>query len=145
MWQKLSDKIKSILQANTLIQEVYDYEHERFNGDPAVTLTPSSNESDYSTTTENERVYAFKILIFVDRTARGDTDSERIMRALVDSVLDDLDKNYTLSGIVANTGYTMLYTEAMPSMWGYVERENIYRVAEITVRCHLDVDVTQIS
>ncbi|HBX15906.1 MAG: hypothetical protein UV20_C0009G0019 [Candidatus Magasanikbacteria bacterium GW2011_GWA2_42_32] len=145
MWENLSDKLISILEANTLIQESYDYEVGKFEGDPAVTLTPSSNESDYSTTIHNERVYAFNCMVFVDRTKRGDSEAERVCRALVDSILDDFDKNYTLSGLLLSAGYTMLYVEAVPARWGYVERENVYRVAEITIKVHLDVDVTTIT
>lgn len=145
MWQNLSDKIKAILTANTLIQEVFAYEVGTFMGDPVVTLTPSNNESDYSTTTENERVYAFTAMVFVDRTTRGDEAAERILRQLCDSIVDDFDKNYTLTGVTLATGYTMLYVEAVPSRWGYVERENVYRVAEITIKCHMNVDVTLIS
>ena len=144
MWAELKAKLKSILEANDLIQEVFDWEVGEFTGDPACTLTPSANESDYETTTENRRVYAFMIRLFVDRGSRKDQDAEQVMIGLVDSVIDDFDKDYTLSGITQPTGYTMLFVEALPASWGYVGRENAYRVAEITVRCHIDVDVNLI-
>lgn len=145
MWQQLSNKIKSTLESNTLIQEVYDWEVNSFEGDPVVTVVPSSNESDYTSTTENRRVYAMNLTLFVDRTTRSDQDCERITRQICDSILDDFDKDYILSGIEVPTGYTMLFLEAVPSAWGYFERENIYRVATITLRAHFDVDVNLIS
>lgn len=145
MWEKLKEKLKSILTANTLIQEVFDWEVEKFTGDPVATLTPSANEAHYSTTTDNRRIYAFIIRLFVERTSRKDQDAERIMTTLVDSVIDDIDKNYTLTGIVPPTGYTMLFVEATPASWGYVGREEVYRAAEIVVKCHVDADVSLIS
>ena len=145
MWKELNETIRAILQANTLIQEVFDWEVDKFNGGPAVTLTPSASESDYHTTTENSRIYAFLVRVFVDRTTRKDQDTERIMREMVDSITDDFDKNYTLTGITNPPGYIMLMVEALPGSWGYVEREGVYRVAEIIIRCKVDVDVTQIS
>lgn len=145
MWTILKAKLKAMLVANTLIQEVFDYEVAKFNGDPVATLTPSANEAHYSSTTENRRVYAFIIRLFVDRTSRGDETCERITTTLVDTVIDDIDKDYTLTGIVPPTGYTMLFVEATPANWGYAGREEVYRVAEIVVKCHVDVDVNLIS
>lgn len=145
MWVELNSKLKSILEANDKIQEVYDYEEGQFEGGPAVTLSPSGNESDYSTTTTNERVYAFIVRVFVDRTERNAINCERVMRELVDTIIDDFDKNYTLTGIDNPTGKTLMYVEALPSLWGYVDGQISYRVAEIAIRCHVDVDVTLIS
>lgn len=152
MWQNLKNKIKAILQANTLIQEVYDYEVAEFGGDPAVTITPSANESDYRTTSENRRVYAFSIQLWVKRGApRNDKSAEDALTELIDSVLDDFDKYYTLgsgspgSALVLPTGYTMIRTHAAPSSWFYSNREALYRGAEIILKCEVDVDVQLIS
>lgn len=138
--------------ANTLIQEVYDYEVAEFAGDPVATIVPSTNESDYRTTSENRRIYAFKIELWVKRGgARDDKETEDVLTELVDSVLDDFDKYYTLgsgspgSALVLPTGYIMIRTQAMPSTWFYSNRETLYRGAEIMIKCEVDVDVTQIS
>ena len=67
------------------------------------------------------------------------------MRDLVDTVLDDFDKDYTLTGIVSETGKTVMKVEAMPSAWGYVESDGIYRCAEIIIKIHVYIDVNLIS
>jgi hypothetical protein len=70
---------------------------------------------------------------------------------LVDSVLDDFDRYYTLgsgspgSALITPTGYTMIRLQALPSAWFYSARETFYRAAEITIKCEMDVDVTAIS
>jgi len=150
MWTVLLEKLVSILRANDLIQETFDYEVEQFSGDPSCVIVPSENESDYNTTEENVRIYSFSIRLYVNRTIKpaGEdpkSDSDRILRNLVDSVLDDFDKDYTLTGITNPTGYTFINSFALPSLWGYAGREGEYRVAEINIRCRVSVDVNNIS
>ena len=147
MWDKLTTKLKDILQANILISNTYTFEASELSGTPIATLTPSFNENDYTTTTENTRVYAFMLRLYVSRPSGEDEEyqSEMAMKELVDSVLDDLDKNHRLSGLETKTGYTFLFLEATPSIWGYAGRENEYRVAEIIIRSHFAVDINQIS
>jgi hypothetical protein len=142
MFENLLQKLNTILTANTLIQKVYLYETAESIGTPFATITPSANESDYHSTTENRRVYAFNIRLFVERAGQSQAGpADSAMRELVDSVLDDLDANYTLSGTTAKTGYTVLFSRATPSAWAYAGREMEYRVAEIRVQAVVLVDV----
>ena len=128
------------------MQKVYKYEKQKPDGIPFATLTPSSNESEYSTTTENERIYAFTIRLYNERSKPiKPEDAETAMRELVDSVLDDLDKNWDLSGLESETGYTFLLMEAAPSLWGYIEEPAQYRVAEIVIRCRFSIDINLIT
>lgn len=152
MWQNLKTKLVAFLSANTLIQQVYDYEAVEFSGDPAVTIMPVTNEAGYRTTIHNKRIYAFKLEIWVKRgDVRTDKEAEDVLTGVVDSVLDDFDKYYTLgtgspgAALVLPTGYSMIMVEALNGPWGYANRETLYRVAEITIRCVIDVDVTLIS
>jgi len=158
MFSTLLQKLKDILDANDLIQEVFNYDVEQFQGIPAVTITPSSNESDYNTTEENVRIYAYNVRVFVTRTTLTKKKADEALRGLVDSIIDDFDKYYTLSaigtdgsaipgGAISNpTGYTFINLFATPSLWGYIgEREDEYRVAEIEIRCRVSVDLSSIS
>jgi hypothetical protein len=149
MFNKISTAIVNLLKSNSLIQSVYNYEASNLEGFPAMTITPSANESEYSTTTENRRVYAFMVRLYVVRGSGADAENtcENTMRDLVDTVLDKLDKNFyfTDGAIQTQTGYTFLFMSSSPSQWGYAGRENEMRVAEIRVRVHFDVDTTLIS
>lgn len=153
MWENLRKKIVAMLTANQLIQQVYDYEVDNFAADPCATVVASANESDYRTTTANRRVYAFSVQLWVKRTGdnRGEQKAETVLTDMVDSVLDDFDRYFTLGTgspgdpLVLPTGYTMVKVEAMPSAWIYSQRETLYRGAEIIIRCHLDIDVTLIN
>jgi hypothetical protein len=152
MWQNLKNKIKAIVAANTLVTEVYDYEEETFGGDPVVTITPSSSESDYRSTKENRRIYAFNLTVWVKRSApRTAQTAENVLTEVVDSICDDFDKYFTLgvgspgAALSLPTGYTMIMVQATPSAWMYSERETWYRGAEIKIKCEVDVDVFSIS
>lgn len=146
MIQQLSKILKSILDDNSLLENSYTYEVQSPDSTPYATLTLSANENDYDTTTENVRVYAFMLRLYQERNVQVDQDSaENAMRGLVDSVLDDLDKNHRLDGLEGKAGYTFLFMEAAPSTWGYVDEPAQYRVAEIVVRCHVSIDTTVIT
>lgn len=148
MFGTLLEKIVSLVTATDNFQEVYNYEIQKFNGDPVAVVVPSGNEGDYSTTNLNERIYSFSIKVFVSRTARGtssETEADRILRGLVDSLIDTFDKNYYFQDLTVPTGYCMINVFAVPSQWGYAGAEDEYRVAEIIIRCRVNVDVTLIS
>lgn len=147
MFDQVSTALLNILKANTLLSNAYNFEAAEFDADPCATLTPSANDNDYATTTENRRVYAFNLRLFKTRLTGEDAESrtEAAMRELVDSVLDDIDKNHRLNTLETKTGYTFLLVSAAPSQWGYAGRENMYRVAEIIVQVHFAVDVNLIT
>lgn len=152
MWETLKNKIKAILEANNLLKEVYTYEAQSFNGDPVATITPSANDSDYRTTSENRRVYAFSLQIWVKRgEPRDEKEAEETLTDLVDSVLDDFDKYFTLGQgspgtLTLPTGYLIIKVRATPSSWFYATREPgiLYRAAEVRLQVEVDVDVFNI-
>lgn len=139
----------SILSNLSKIQSMYNYEASELDGTPALTLTPSANESEYSTTSENTRIYAFVIRLYVARGSgkSAEDECENTMREMVDDVLDRLDRNYYLrdTTVPTGTGYAFLGMSASPSQWGYAGRENQHRVAEIKVQLRFNIDTTLIS
>lgn len=154
MWVQLTNKLKSMLGTLTLLQTgaVYDYEVEEFGKLPAITIIPSPDTADYRSTSDNERIYAFSVQVWVDRSApRTPVDAENALRDLVDAIQKMFDKHFTLgasspgSALVVPTGYTMIMVEAAPSAWFYSQREKFYRGAEIKVKVRVDVNVTLIS
>lgn len=153
MWQILKNKISAILRANTLLQEVYDYEVQGFGGDPVATLTPSANESDYRSTSENRRLYSFSLQLWVKRgDPKNEKKAEDTLTDLVDSVVDDFDKYFTLGQgspgtLTLPTGYLIVKVQATPSAWFYANREPgvLYRAAEVILNVEVDVDVFNIN
>lgn len=147
MFSVLLNKITSLLEATDKFADVFGYEAQQFDTDPIAIVSPSGNESDYSTTRENERIYAYSVKLFVSRTARGgdsEKEADRVLRDIVDSTINAFDADYTFSGLTVPSGYCMINVFAVPSQWGYAGEEDEYRVAEIIVRCRVSVDVNVI-
>lgn len=146
MFEEILYKLKSILQSNVLIEDTYDYEEIQTDSDPFAVIVPSGNDSDYLTTQENIRIYAFKVMIFVSRKIRSKKDADKVMRNLVDSVINDFDKDYTLetAGVPTKAGNTFLQVFAAPSAWGYALPEDDYRVATINLTALVSVDLNNI-
>lgn len=149
MWESILQKLKTLITATNNFTQVETYEIEQFSGSPVAIIVPSANENDYHSTNENVRVYAFTIVLYVNRsvTSAGkkvEVEADRIMRNLIDSVIDTLDKNYLLSGVVNPPGYTFINMFALPSSWGYSGRDDEYRAATINVKCRVIVDIDAI-
>jgi len=145
----LNNKIVAVLEEVSNIQNVYAYPTLKFDGYPSATVTPSENASDFETTSENVRNYAFIVRLFQDMPT-GNVGSEtketyafRVLRQTVDAVIDAFDKDPTLSGISLPTGYTMLYLSAAPSSWAaIVDTEPNLLLAEIVVTAKISFDIT---
>ncbi len=134
-----------MLETDGELQEVYNYEVESFKGSPSATITPSDNVEDFITNETNVRIYAYNVRLYVNRSSFTKVEADRIMRNVVDSVLDTFDKNYTLPNVDEPTGYTFINLFAVPSVWGYSGAEDEYRAAEISVRCRVSVTLNDIS
>ena len=146
-WANINSEIVSILNGISAIQEVHNYEKSTFRGYPAVTVVPSENESDFEATQERQRVLAFRLRFYVEvisdrheSTGEGLKEADRIMRSLLDTVIDEFDKpaNARFSGNADTTAKKVLYTEPIPSSWEY-DGERKMRMAEITLRVHIYV------
>ena len=111
-------------------------------GFPAAVVVPSDQESDYETTTENQRVYAFDIFLLYD--AKGTTISNAIdaLYDLVDDVLDLFDDDPRLTGtLTVPTGYTMLDIRPTSGGWGQITERNLI-TATVKVRALISYDTT---
>jgi len=144
----LNKVIKDILIASGRFADVFDYETIQFKGDPVAFVVPSENQSDYETTTENQRTYVFNVRVFVERKVKSPAETETRLRGLMDAVLDDFEKseNWTLTQANLPTGYTLLVLSPTPSSWGYVDISNsTYRFAEFKVSIRVSIDCNIIN
>lgn len=146
MWQKILERLASTINATERFAQVEMYEIEQFSGSPVAVITPSSNENDYYSNSENVRIYAFKIDIYVNRSTsptgtKVEVEADRIMRNLLDDVMDSCDRDYLMEGLEQPAGYTFINMFALPSAWGYSGRDDEYRVATINVKCRVIIDI----
>lgn len=144
----LKNRIKTKLEGISKIQEVWDEPRLSFGGSPAAVVIPSDQESDYETTSENERVYAFRATIFQDiqYTDRegGIGSALDILYDLVDDVLDafDQDQQLTSDGALGlDSKYTIIAVSPTVASWGETGDGKLLQV-DITIRIRLSVDIT---
>lgn len=131
----LKAKIKTILQSETTINVVYDYDRPNIEKSPAAMVVPSGNDSDYVSTVHNRRSYAFVVKVMVPLDPAGMETAESTLVGIIDSLIDKFDQDFTLTG-------SCLMMTAAPSAWGYEEREILYRVATINLKCKTNFNVT---
>ena len=145
-FQTLSNKIKLVLEGISDIESVYDYPWLKFDGYPSATITPSGYDSDYETSSENERVYIYTVRLFfnlndVNKVSYKEKvdDGHRIIRELTDTVIDTFDKDELLSGISLPSGYTMIGVRPIPSSIVYFPDEKMV-VSEIKLEVKISFD-----
>lgn len=145
----LSNEIKSKLQGITGIANVYDFAWIDFDGFPAATITPSGFESDYQTDKNNIRKYIFTVRLFhkidviSEMTNERDQVQEafRVMRGLIDTVVDGFDRDETLTGISLPAGKTMVSVIPVPTTISYFPEEKII-VGEVLINANILFDTT---
>lgn len=146
-FKTIRPQIKTLLESTNKFVEVSGSPTLEFDGYPSVYVIPSDNSSDYLTTQENERVYAFIIRCFVSIKDRTMDQSIEAMEDLIDTLLDTLDQEDLKSSasrtvaISLPSGYTFLQMLAHPSDWGEVPDLDLI-MAEVTVRIKISVDIS---
>ena len=127
-FETLRDKIVVNLQTITDIQEVNTSPTLEFDAYPSVAVYPTTQESDYETTTQNERIYSFMVSVFHETKTTSKGDALIAMYDVVDQVLDNFDKDPTLTGISLPTGKQIIDIVPTTSEWGQVEDRELLEI-----------------
>ena len=145
-WQTIRPQIQTFLQGIAGIQEVKGTPSLKFTGYPSAYVVQSDNVSEFETTSENQRIYAFIVRLFYQTKNIGvDTAVERLEK-VVDTVLDELDKedqrdsSARTIGISLPSGYQFLSILAHPSEWGELPEQELV-MAEIRIQIKLSRDI----
>lgn len=146
-WATLRSQVKTLVEANSDIQEVVGYPKIKFNGYPAAYVVPSDNSGDYETTQENIRTYAFLVRVFYETKQSGVETAISALEGIIDDLLDAFDQedlkgasSRTL-GISLPTGYTFINVWATPAQWSEIVGEELI-MAELRVRLRVSIDIT---
>jgi hypothetical protein len=131
----IRDILKTKLQSISSVQEVVEYPTEEFNGYPAVVIGFNDMESSFETTSENKRIYNFNIHIIENITNSNVKEARRIVEETIDDVIEALDQDQQLAGIVLPSNETMLM--AFP-----VVSEIIYNAEYVTAKLNIKVIVS---
>ena len=114
----------------TKVQKTYGYDPSTIEGIPAVVVSPSDNEADYGSTSNDRIVFVFKLRAYytIEKEAEEE-EAETALEEVVDEILTAFKERNVL-------GSACDWVEPAPSIWEYESRgEAVYRVAELTLRC----------
>lgn len=111
------------------IAYVYPTDRSKFQGYPAVIITPSDNEADYGDTSMKQLDITFTVRAHVQMPQDGQEAADLKLEEVVDDLL-------TLFADSTILGSACEWVSPTPSVWGYQDRETgPVRTAEIKLRC----------
>ena len=146
-WTTLRPQLKTVLDSISTIEETSNSPKMKFGGYPAATVTPSDQEGDYETTTENIRTYAFMIRVFFETKDTSVADGISALEEVIDSVIDAFDQE-DMKGAATRTvginlpaGYTFINIFAVPGAWFEVPDEQLI-YAQVSVKVRVSIDIT---
>lgn len=143
MWEQLEAAIIGLINNQVAVnpQWIYNYEPTKPAGYPAIAVVPADGTGVFADTQRNRRSYIFTVKVYQERQSIGSQDptlvpqqeAERVMRALVDSIIQvfDLYANYALAGSNLNVP-GLVFVKPIPSTWGYINSPDVdIRIANI--------------
>lgn len=141
---QIKNQIKSKVQSCPSVQQTYGYEEVNPSGWPCVMITPQNINGEFSSNTENSRVYPFRVLILFSLGQDMETPktlnrleyAENVVGTVIDEIINSIDDNFILEGT------PVLFVNAADVTWGYYPIEGgEARGAEITLNVYTEVTI----
>lgn len=130
MWHTLRTAIIDKLKEPTVtkIAEAHRTDLSSFSNYPAAVVVPTDKQSDYHSTQQDRKVYAYTVVIYYPFTfGQDDADIE------LEKAVDQLESIFSDRNVL---GSACLWVEPVVSRWGYVKTsKNEHRVAELVLKC----------
>lgn len=133
---------------NTLpsVQVVYKHEEVNPSGFPAVSIVATAMEGAFFTTSENRRIYSYRVFVhfpigqnLADVSGDRYDNAEDVVQTVVDQIVGVIDDDYILDD---PSGATVLFAEAVDSDYQYTELSTGWaKTALCTIRVHTDYNL----
>jgi len=146
---ELKNQVIGKIEALDSVQKVYPAEELNPTGWPAVFVTITDMEGEFSSTAENSRVYSYDVLVLFpegqDFVPEEDNDrddyAEQVVGGVVDSIINAIDTDFELDSLPTDTN--VLFVNAADCLWGKYETEvGICKAAQVTLRIYTETTVT---
>lgn len=145
----LMTQLKGTTASDTFV-EVKDVPGFEFDGYPSCFIAVSGNDSEFQSSQDNMRIYAYKIWVFNEWDSEDDySDAYDALLDAADSVINKIEaqeKSDSEREIADNigAGRTVAAVQAVPGRFASDEVEKLLAV-EITVRVKVLVDITTLT
>lgn len=140
----IKNQIKSKVQSCSSVQQVYGYEEVNPTGFPCVMITPADMSGEFSSNTENSRVYSYSLRILFSigqdvenpKTMNRLEYAENTIATVIDEIITAVDTDFELDNS------PVLFVNAADASWGYVSGEfGEAREAIITLNVYTEVTI----
>ena len=137
----IKDQIIGKINALSNVEVVYPAPQNNPSGWPAVFVVSTDMEGEFSSNTENSRVYAYSVMIlfpegqdFIPETSRNRLDyAERVVAEVIDQIINAVDTDYELDST------PVLFVNASDCEWGNYQYEGgVAKAANITLRVYTE-------
>ena len=121
IYPQLNSKIQEILESVDKIKEIHAYPATKIDKYPAAIFYPERLENSFETTSDNFKIYGYKLWIVVG--ANGSTVSQifnSVMPNVMDAVLEKLDDEWSFTSIGGHRVWCKVETGA----WNIVQQNN---------------------
>lgn len=144
----IKDQIITKVQSLNTIQKVYPALNLNPSGWPVAFIITNTEEGEFSSNSENSRVYTYNCTIAFPLGQDFVTDSEgdRLDYAedtianAVEQVINTIDTDFELTSLP--TGLTVLYVNAADVEWGFIDFEGgVARAANVILRVYTEITV----
>jgi hypothetical protein len=138
---EIKDQIIAKIEALESVQKVYPAPELNPSGFPAVFVTSSDMVGEFSSNTENSRVYGYSVVVLfpegkdlVPASERDRLDyAERVIAEVIDEIINAVDTDYELDGS------PVLFVNAADCEWGSYQTEGgVAKAANITLRVYTE-------
>lgn len=139
----VKDLIVAKVQALSSVQVVYKHEEVNPTGFPAVCIVATGQDGEFVTTTENRRIYSYRVFVHMPigqdlNDVSGDRldNAEDVVATVIDQIINAIDTDYDLDAS------TVLWVAAVDSDYQYTLLETGWaKTAMCTVRVNTDYQV----
>ncbi len=142
----IKEQLKVKIAALASVDKVFGYEEPVPTGFPAVFITASDADGEFSSNAENSRVYSYTALILFpigsDYSIPGDVNrleyAEQVVATVIDEIANTMDTDFEL----ADSDPTVLYMNAADCIWGTYNYEGgVAKAAQISLRIYTEKSI----
>lgn len=143
---RIKQQLKVKVAALDAVQQTYGYQEPTPSGWPAVFITPSDMDGEFSSNAENSRLYSYALLILfpigedfvVDTTANRIEYAEGVVASVIDEITNSMDTDFVLP----DSDPTVLYVNAADCQWGtYAYEGGVAKAAQINLRVYTELTI----
>lgn len=142
----IKEQIRNKISALSDVEKVYTFMKLPLEGWPTVFVMYGNVEGEFSSNSENSRVYGYRILVlyqvgqsFQDIQDDRMQNAEEAIGQVVESILNTIETDYELS----NFNSEVLFVKALDVTYGETEYDGGYaKSAEFTVNVYTEHNVT---